>query len=179
MAVAALSANAQVWVGGSLGLNFDNNGNDNTTSFEIAPEVGYNLDEKWDVAIALGFGTTNNALVALDGAASEASIYGAKLPESSNYFKVAPYARYTFYKNGALSFFVDGGIGFKFYNHEGGNSFNVGVRPGLAFAASKKVSLVATTGYLGYQKDSEKRGDGSKFGLGVDNKISFAAYYSF
>lgn len=178
MAVAALNANAQWWAGGSFALDFDNNGDEKTTSFEIAPEVGYNLTDKWSVAIALGFGTTNNNLAAI-GDRGESTIYGGKLDKSLNYFKVAPYARYTFCKSGAVSFFVDGGIGFKFYNQERGNSFNVGVRPGIAFAVSKKVSLVATTGYIGYQKDSEKRGKGSKFGLGVDNKINFAAYYNF
>ena len=181
MAVATLTANAQWWAGGSFALNFDNNGRNgdqNTTTFEIAPEIGYNLSDNWAVAIALGFGTTNNAWVA-EGAAGEDSYYGGKLEESSNYFKVAPYARYTFAKTGPVAFFVDGGVGFKFFNHEGGTQFNVGVRPGIAFNASKKVSLVAAFGYLGYHKDSEKRGDGSRFGLGVDNAINFAAYYNF
>jgi hypothetical protein len=178
MAAATLTANAQWWAGGSFALNFDNNGRNgdqNTTSFEIAPEVGYNLSDNWAVAIALGFGTTNNAAVS-EGVDS---YYGGKLDEANNYFKVAPYARYTFAKTGPVAFFVDGGVGFKFFNHDRGTQFNVGVRPGIAFNASKKVSLVAALGYLGYQKDSEKAGDGSRFGLGVDNKISFAAYYNF
>ena len=60
MAVAALSANAQVWLGGSFALDFSKNtAKENMTSFEIAPEVGYNLSDKWAVAMALGFGTTN------------------------------------------------------------------------------------------------------------------------
>ena len=99
MAVAALNANAQWWAGGSFALNFDNNGRNgdqNTTSFEIAPEVGYNLSDNWAVAIALGFGTTNNAAVS-EGVDS---YYGGKLDEANNYFKVAPYARYTFCKTG-------------------------------------------------------------------------------
>jgi len=180
MAVAALNANAQWWAGGSFGLNFDNggnrNGDQNTTSFQISPEVGYNLDDKWSVAIALGFGTSNNATSTAD---AMGNYYGAKLEESNNFFKVAPYVRYTFCKTAPVSFFVDGGFGFRFYNHDGGSQFNVGIRPGVAFAATKKLSLVATTGYLGYQKDSEKADDGSRFGLGLDNTIIFGAYYNF
>ena len=56
---------------------------------------------------------------------------------------------------------------------------SVGIRPGISFAATKKLSLVATTGALGYLKNSEKAGDGSKFFIGVFNNISFAAYYNF
>lgn len=188
MAAATLTANAQWWAGGSFGLDFSNTnkarGDENTTSFEIAPEVGYNLTDKWAVALAVGFGTSNNSIVG-DWANNNGAIYssqsinGTKLPESNNYFLINPYARYTFYKTAPVSFFVDGGIGFKFFNHEGGNQMQVGLRPGISFAATKKLSLVATTGYLGYQKNSEKAGDGSKFLIGMFNSISFAAYYNF
>jgi hypothetical protein len=189
MAAATLTANAQWWAGGSFGLDFSNtskaNGDQNTTSFEIAPEVGYNLSDKWAVAMAVGFGTSNNSNVAgswrddNDAIYSQQSINGTKLEESSNYFMINPYARYTFYKTAPVSFFVDGGIGFKFFNHEGGNQMSVGVRPGISFAATKKLSLVASTGYLGYLKNSEKAGDGSKFLIGMFNSINFAAYYNF
>ena len=188
MAVAALNANAQWWAGGSFALDFTNtskaNGDQNTTSFEIAPEVGYNLTDKWAVALSVGFGTSNNSVVgnwADNGGAiySQQTVNGTKLEESNNYFMINPYARYTFYKTAPVSFFVDGGVGFKFFNHEGGNQMSVGVRPGISFAATPKLSLVATTGYLGYLKNSEKAGDGSKFLIGMFNSISFAAYYNF
>lgn len=189
MAVVALSANAQWWAGGTFALDFSNtskaNGDQNTTSFEIAPEVGYNLSDKWAVALALGFGTSNNSTIAgnwrneVDLVGTQQSINAVKLGESSNYFKIAPYVRYTVTNSTPVSFFVDGGFGFKFFNHEGGNQMNIGVRPGIAFNATKKLSLVATTGYLGYLKNSEKAGDGSKFSLGIFNGISFAAYYNF
>ena len=189
MAAATLTANAQWWAGGSFGLDFSSTGkfNDdkNTTSFEIAPEVGYNLTDKWAVAVALGFGTTNNTAVnnswanGADGIFSQQSINTTKLEESNTYFMVNPYARYTFYKTAPVSFFLDGGVGFKFFNHERGSQMTVGIRPGISFAATKKLSLVASTGYLGYLKNSEKAGDGSKFLIGMFNSINFAAYYNF
>ena len=191
MAVAALNANAQWWAGGSFGLDFSSTGkiNDdkNTTSFEIAPEVGYNLNDKWAVAIALGFGTTNNSSVDAGWRNGTDVIYSqqtiargtTKEDESSTYFSIAPYARYTICKTAPVSFFVDGGFGFKFFNHERGSQMNIGVRPGVAFSATKKLSLVATTGYLGYLKNSEKAGDGSKFLFGCFNSINFGAYYNF
>ena len=189
MAAATLTANAQWWAGGSFGLDFSNtnkaNGDENTTSFEIAPEVGYNLSDKWAVALAVGFGTTNNTSVMTgwgngnDVISDQSTISGRKMDESRNYFRIAPYVRYTVCKTAPVSFFVDGGFGFKFFSNEGGNQMSIGVRPGIAFSATKKLSLVATTGYLGYLKNSEKAGDGSKFSLGVFNGINFAAYYNF
>lgn len=46
MAVAALAANAQTWVGGTIGLNtektqFESTDLSSGTSFQIAPEIGY------------------------------------------------------------------------------------------------------------------------------------------
>ena len=121
-----------------------------------------------------------NAIVAAGvDAMDETSIYGKKLDKSMNYFKVAPYARYSFAKWDKVSLFLDGGFGFKFYNNEGGNQFNVGINPGIAFTPTEKISLVARIGGIGYQKDSEKHGNGSKFGLGLDNKINFGVFYNF
>ena len=184
MAVAALSANAQVWVGGSFALDFSSNGNDNMTTFEIAPEVGYNLTDKWAVAVALGFGTSNNSVVnrwdeAAIATGSELTVAGQKTGESMNYFKIAPYARFTFAKWGNVSVFADGGVGFKVFSHDRGNQINVGINPGIAYTPTEKVSLVARVGGIGYQKNSEKHGDGSKCGIGLDNKINLAVYYNF
>ena len=58
VAVASLSANAQVWLGGSLGFNYTKQsikgGSDaSMTTFSIAPEIGYSLNDKWDLALAL------------------------------------------------------------------------------------------------------------------------------
>ena len=52
VAVAA-TMNAQVWVGGELGFTGSHvNGIDNTEkTFTIAPEIGYNLDDNFAVAI--------------------------------------------------------------------------------------------------------------------------------
>ena len=192
MATATLTANAQWWAGGKFALDFtntnkvgqDDGGDKNTTSFEIAPEVGYNLSDKWAVAMAVGFGTSNNSVVGTwngdaDAIGSETAMNATKLGESNTYFMINPYVRYTFAQTAPVSFFVDGGFGFKFFNHERGNQMSVGIRPGISFAATKKLSLVATTGALGYLKNSEKAGDGSKFFIGVFNNIRFAAYYNF
>lgn len=47
----AIAASAQVYVGGQVGLW--RNTDDNHSKFSIAPEVGYNLSDKWAVGIGI------------------------------------------------------------------------------------------------------------------------------
>lgn len=176
-AVASLAANAQLYVGGSLGFQSAKAGDgaDNITKIQIAPEFGYNLSEDFAVGMTIDF-TTRNGNIAADGTTSQATKWG----DSQSCFKFAPYARYTFAKSGIASFFVDGGVGFSFFNNEGGMVIGLGVRPGVKLAASEKVDLVAKLGYLGYQFGNDKHGKDSQFGLGIDNTdISFGVYYNF
>jgi hypothetical protein len=165
LAVSTLAASAQVYVGGSLGLESSKavKGADATTTFSIQPEIGYNFDQNWAVGIQLGFSTSDaNDL-------------------TKNIFTVAPYARYTFAKTGAASFFVDGGFIFDIYGGDyDGNTFGIGVRPGVSFAVSQKVSVVGKLGYLGYKKNSNELGGGSAFGLNVDNtNLELGVFYNF
>ncbi len=176
MMVAAISASAQVYIGGSLSYEYSkaNKDADGLSSFKIFPEVGYNLDKNWAVGIQLGFGI--NDTMKKDGS--------GKVTTSA--FTVAPYARYTFAKSGIASFFVDGGIQFTSLGTDTkGNTFGVGFRPGVKIAASNKVDLVAKLGYLGYQtanEDAQAQGYGfekDKFGFGVSGtKLEFGIYFN-
>lgn len=164
VAASAIAANAQVYVGGSLGFNSFKANEDAkaATTFTIAPEIGYNFNENWAVGANISFQTKNTE------------------PKSSSTFGVDVYARYTFAKTGIASFFVDGGVGMVTMNNERGAAFNVGVRPGIKVALSEKVDLVAKTGLLGYTWANKKAGKWSSLDLGIDNTaLSFGAYYNF
>lgn len=167
VAVCAISANAQTWVGGSLGFDvkdFDAT-DESQTIIEVSPEVGYSINSKWDVAVALEFGHITNFNGTKD---ADITTYG-----------IQPYARYTFAKSGIASFFVDGYVDFGSYKPKGVDattSFGIGVRPGVKVALSKDVCLVSTLGNLGYNtvKDSY-----NEFGFNVDNTtIKFGIYFS-
>ena len=54
MMVAAVSANAQAYVGGGIGFQTTSQGDNTNTVIKIMPEIGYNLSENWAVGIALG-----------------------------------------------------------------------------------------------------------------------------
>ena len=178
VAVASLSANAQVWIGGELGFNYEKVKNVNKeTSISIAPEVGYKLSDKWDIAIGLGFGFEN----------FDPEV-GSKIKTTT--IGVNPYARYTFAKAGIASFFVDGGFNVAHVTEDHKNvdkveatTWGIGVQPGVAIALSPKASLVGKLGYLGYQNTTYKddaKAKVSDFGLGVNgNNISLGFYYAF
>ena len=195
MAVAALSANAQVWVGGEVGFNTTKNtikvngySTDKTTNnFTLAPEVGYNLNEKWAVAMKLGF-------IHADDNEDLRGIINDALPFeigsiATNAFSINPYARYTFVKAGNFSVFADGGIAYANVHVNGMadyfknvNQFKVGINPGVTYAISPKVSLVAHLGDLSYQntwskaKNYDVKISQGKFNISLWNSISFGAY---
>lgn len=171
--VAAVAANAQVWVGGSLGFwnNGDAEGSSIKTSFSIAPEVGYDLSEDWSIAIGLS--------------------YGLKKPdqgEDLSAITVTPYARYNLIKAGNFKFFLDGAFDFgSIDNGESYTAWGIGIKPGVAYSLNEKFSLVGHVGFLGYQaaddkissKDWQELGIQKGFGFAFDNNISFGVYYAF
>jgi len=179
-AFVAVTMSAQVYLGGSIGVASVKDSNaDAETLFKIVPEVGYNINDKWAVGVDLEFGMANELVSIKDGANATGTDFG-----------LGAYARYTFAQSGPVSFFVDGGLSYISTNYnisqgvkydESGSVFNIGLRPGLAFKASDKVSFVATTGYLGYRKNSDDvLGGGSKFGINVNNEaLKFGFYYNF
>ncbi len=141
MAVFAMTASAQVYVGGQIGftsssVNLDMDGTNSVsgTSFKILPEVGYKINDKWAVGIQVGyskgisaFGTfdvndfnslaKNVGSAALDIASSSDQFIDevdrSKAPNIKlNAFRVAPYVRYTFLKAGNFDFFLEGGIAY-------------------------------------------------------------------
>lgn len=166
MAVAAISANAQMWVGGSLGFNNSKVDGDESsvTNFSIKPEVGYSLNEKWDVALGIGYSF------------SDAN-------RSTNTFSINPYARYKFVQAGNFYAFCDGGVAYATKHMQGDedntNSFGVGFNPGIGYDLTEKVTLVAHVGDLSYihawQGDAKK----NTFNLSLTNNISFGAYVKF
>lgn len=164
VAMMALTANAQVFVGGAVGYNSTKASKNakSVNSFVFTPEVGYNINEDWTVGVTLDYQSTEANDQTLSGIG--AGIYG----------------RYNYLKSGMVTLFVEAGVDFLSHNHSRGTEYSVALRPGLSVALSEKLSLVAKTGLLGYSKESDKLGGGSNFGIGVDNTdLSFGLYYNF
>lgn len=166
VALCSLTANAQVWVGGSFGFSttdYENAGS--TTILTIAPTVGYKLSEKWEIGLSL----------------EESAIFA---DDNVNAFAISPFARFDFWKSGIATLFVDGGIavGTQNYNSnyhktDSHTSFGIGFRPGLKVELSKNVSLETKTGFLGVRVVTDAY---TQFGLGVNNEdLSVGLVYEF
>lgn len=176
--LATVAASAQVYVGGEVGLW--RNTEDNHTSFTVAPQVGYNINDKW--AVGLEFAYTHEYLNGL----------------KANAAGVAPYARYTVAKAGPVSFLLDGGVGFatckyKYDKHESDsyNAWQIGISPAVKVSLTKKVDFIASLGFLGYRdNDDSSDFDGDKvaapafgekgFGFSFSsNDLKFGVVYNF
>lgn len=189
----AATMNAQVYVGGTLGLGFENkltdkDGKDATgVTFQIKPELGYNLDEKSSVGIVLGFGVTNNTNEMFNQNDTFGKILagGHKTDKSAIQFAVAPYYRYKFVQFDKVDLFIDAQVGFVYtkYDEWNNTTFNIGVRPGVAFNASDKISFVAKLGSgLFFESSKNKDQDAvSKFGLNANTlaPLEIGMYYNF
>ena len=191
IAVAA-TMNAQVYLGGTFGLDFENkladkDGNDATgVSFEIKPEIGYNLSEKSSVGIVLGFGVTNNSNKMVgDDSFGSLLAGGQKTEKSAIRFQIAPYYRYKFVQFDKVDLFFDAQVGFIYtkYDEWNNSTFNIGVRPGVAYNPNDKISFVAKLGNglffeSSKDKDSSAR---SKFGLNANTlaALEIGMYYNF
>lgn len=153
-------ASAQFYVGGGVGFNKTEVGDDDATNFQIAPDFGYVLNDSWTFGLALGF----SDLESDDFTGKE--------------YSIKPYARYTFYRAGALSVFADGVFEYMKLKPEQGDNLSgwgIGIEPGVAYSLSEKFSIVAKFGNLGYT-DVE---DITSYGFEFDNNLSFGLYYSF
>lgn len=166
MMVAAVSANAQVYVGGSVGFSVSKpSGGESTTTWSLLPEVGYNLNENWAVGTVIGYGESG------------------KSPNKAKRFEFSPYARYTAVKLNNINVFLDGGVSYVNSDIAGTktNGFEVGIKPGVAVNLDEKLSFVTHIGFLGYDYSKVKGASGgtSSFGLSLDNSVSFGLYYNF
>ena len=171
-----LSVNAQAWMGGSVKFNRAKANEDANASFEygIAPEIGYTIAPKWDIALALGY----------QGAYEKDAL---DVKHYTNMITVNPYVRYTVVELGKVGFFIDGGFA---WNHgvdkvkaEGvddvkfkTNEYWFGFKPGIKFAASDKITFAAHIGSFGYDKVED---GASNFGLNVDNSaFTFGVWWT-
>jgi len=120
-----MSANAQVWIGGGLGAEI----NDAVKRVNVAPEIGYNINNQW--TIALGADYTFN-----------------KVTGTTNKLFLEPYVRY-----------VGGTIGKKFslfcdltgdFGLVDAGGYAVMLRPGIAWAATEQFTAAFRLGKIGY-----------------------------
>ncbi|NDV83339.1 outer membrane beta-barrel protein [Bacteroides sp. 51] len=158
---ATVSMNAQVYVGGTAGFWRNDKDDADQTAFTIAPEIGYNFNEKWAIGAELGYK------------------YAKEPGFKKNAVFVAPYARYSYCETGIVRLFLDGGVGFTSAKiaDDRTNGFEIGIKPGVAIKLNDKFSLITKVGFLGYRDDYFMDNDVENgFGLnlsGADLRFGF------
>ncbi|MCM1449890.1 MAG: porin family protein [Clostridiales bacterium] len=153
--LASLAASAQLYVGGSIGLQ--RNISDNVTDIKVSPEIGYNYSDEWAFGTEIGYQHTYND--------------GLKV----NIFAIAPYARYNYFRYEKVKLFVDGGFGLGFgkakvddHSSDTATLFEIGLKPGVAFDVTDKFGLVAHFGFLGYRGGNDAGKDIRPETIGFD-----------
>lgn len=144
-------------------MNVWRNSTGNTTSFKIAPEIGYNFNETWTLGAELDY--SHN----YDGGVTKNSVF------------VAPYIRWSYCETGAVRLFLDGtaAVGFvKVKDGDTSKAGQVGLRPGIAVKLNDHFSFIAKYGFLGYRRNINTLGD--SFGLQLTSEdLSIGFHYAF
>lgn len=129
------TANAQVWVGGGLGANIQKN----YTNLSIAPEVGYAINNQWQVALGAGYQFTQ----------TKVDVLGETLTANTNKLALQPYVRYVATTIGEkFSLFVDlcGDFGLL----DDTRDYAVTLQPGIAWMATDHWTAAFRFGKVGY-----------------------------
>ncbi len=142
VAMMTMTANAQVYVGGSLGFASESYDGNSETVWSIMPEIGYNLNEDWAVGVVVGYGEGKD----------KTKVDGVTFTDKVKTFAISPYVRYTAVKLNMVNVFIDGGFGYQ--NVKWGdvkdNIWQFGLKPGVTRTRSLRVmtralSLSAST----------------------------------
>ena len=147
------TANAQVWIGGSLGTKIAQN----STELSVAPEIGYAINNHWQVALG-------------------ANYTFAKATATTNTLLLEPYVRYVATTIGdkfSLFFDLTGDLGLI-----DASGWAVSFRPGIAWMATEHWTAAFRFGFAGY--DHGLYGIDNGFYLNCALVApSFGLYYNF
>ncbi|MBR0118178.1 MAG: outer membrane beta-barrel protein [Prevotella sp.] len=162
--VMAMSVNAQVYVGGGIGVSTTGGDNtDDVTSYKFVPEIGYTINSEWAAGMAFGWEGSNKG--------------GAKT------FSINPYVRYNVINGKVVNVFLDGSVEFGHKYNAGFDDdfFGVGLKPGVAFKVNEKISVVTHIGFIGYEhwKNKPSKNSVNSWGVDVDGRnIILGIYYN-
>lgn len=145
MAVPALAQG--MWVGGSVGYNSASiKDGGNTTTWQIVPELGFNLNEKWDLGLDLGYESSNSKAYTYRGV----SVIAA---DGMKKMSAAIFVRYNAFSIGSVNVIAKGSIGYENAKFSDGSkdasldSICVSIVPVVSYSINDKWSIDATLNF--------------------------------
>ena len=173
--VAAISAKAQVYVGGEVQVSVNSTEfEDDKTTLRFLPEVGYQINDDWGVGITLGYQEGN--LTHHYGGDTQ---YG----KDNSSFEFNPYARWNFFKSQYVNLYLQMGVGAQFgkVGNQDFTQFNIGAGPGISVNLNEHWSFLSKFGNIGYEsldiKNEPKRHHVGGFLCGTN--LAIAVNYKF
>jgi len=204
--VTGSSVNAQIFVGGSLGLNFgsgkssvDNfESSSSSYGFSISPQVGYYLNDDWTIGVSGSLGNSwhNGKSANLGNPASE-----REYKSIDNKWGINVFGRYRLMglviKD--LALLIEGSIGVQGSSNKytvdeittkypGSTIYGVNARPALSYKLLNKLDVLAYCNFLtiGYSYTTDNKQDAKKsehhaFNLGVNtfSNLNIGFIYKF
>ncbi len=181
LVMAATAVNAQVYLGGSVGLSTrstkpEASDKTTTTTWNLSPTVGYYLNDRFDIGLDLTLGSNTQKFPATNVSARRELV--------NNSWSVTPFARYSFFRVGKFEAIAKLGIHAgggkeetKFPESPDGNTstqytaWGINLSPVLAWSLTDHVVIYTTSDYLTLGYNSYKLKDIStvnRFGLNAD-----------
>jgi hypothetical protein len=171
-----------IFMTGSVGFNSSKTGDFTTSTFEVAPSIGFFVNENIAVGLRVGVG---NEKLDFDGE-----------DVTNNMFSVGAFGRYYWTPANQFSFFGELGFTYNTTNNEfvvfegelmpadyKTTGFEIAVRPGVSYFISSNFALEATIGSLGYattKPDYDGAESTNDFGLNVDfTDVTIGVVYKF
>jgi len=175
-------ASAQLWIGGEVGFSSSTAKTDDfkatASTFSIAPEIGYSINDNLGVGLTFAFGTEGQKIGDADR-------------ESASAFAIAPFVQYKAIEFGKFQLFAR--AAFQFESNTGAyelgeelddlwgddklkmSGFGVNIAPYMHYVINEKFNLVAKLNFLSLgfasvtpKYDGEKGITISTFNFGVD-----------
>ena len=189
---AVLTSNAQLFVGGSVGLDFGggttkrgNTSSDKPThlAIEFSPKVGFYLSDDFAIGLEVGF---FNALEKTKGTGGSSDI-----KDNTFGWGFSPFARYNVIGGEKLSLLLEGAVAIQGYKSKytsgsttsNGNpvtAFSVGILPVLSYSLSDRLDIEASCDFLrfGFQTvivkssaNSDNKNISNNFGFGINSSF--------
>jgi hypothetical protein len=191
-AASAQVGKGQFYIGGSLNYNYDEAGtssvitypqgttyynNGKVTNFQLSPDFGFFLTDKWAIGIQLGYtrtsGTETNQYVAADNTSTS---FNSTDKYSTDALGIGIHLRYYCMFTDKFGFFPQFGVttsnNLKDFNT---GTLSIGGNPNFVFFPTKHLGINLGFGNLAYNMDYKTKD--KNFNLGLNTNIGFGLNY--